>query len=134
MGPMGRGDMPGDGPGMMLPLVLRAVDLTDVQEKQIHAIMQAHRGTFRTLFGELRAAQEDVTDKLFAAGNVRAEDLTSQVQRVAQLREQLLQEGLKVALEVRAVLSPEQLAKAAEVKDRMRALRSEMRDLFREKK
>ena len=133
MGPMGRGDMVGDGPGMMLPLVLRVVDLTDVQQKQIHAIMQAHRGTFRTLFGELRAAQEDMTDKLFAAGDVRAEDLTSQVQRVAQLREQLLQEGLKVALEVRAVLSPEQLAKAAEVKDRMRALRLEMRDLFREK-
>jgi Spy/CpxP family protein refolding chaperone len=134
MGPMGRGDMMGDGPGMMLPLVLRAVDLTDVQEKQIHAIMQAHRGTFRTLFGELRAAQEDMTDKLFAAGDVRAEDLTSQVQRVAQLRAQLLQEGLKVALEVRAVLSPEQLAKAAEVKERMRSLRSEMRDLFREKR
>jgi hypothetical protein len=75
-----------------------------------------------------------MADKLFAPGDVRAEDLTSQIQRVAQLREQLMQEGLKVALEVRAVLTPQQLAKATELKERMRALHTEMRELLQEKK
>lgn len=134
MGPMGPGHMMGDGPGTMFPLILKGVDLSDAQEKQVRTIMQTHRASLRTLFGELQAAQQDIADKLLAPGEVRTEDLTSQVQRVAQLREQLMQEGLKAALEVRAVLTPEQLAKASELKGRMRALHTEMRELFREKK
>jgi Spy/CpxP family protein refolding chaperone len=129
---MGHGHMMGDAPGMMLPLVLRGVDLTDEQEKQVHEIREAHRARFRSLFSELRAAQEEMADKLLAPGEMRAEDLTAQMQRVAQLRQQLMQEGLKVALEVRGVLTPAQLAKAAEIKERMRALYSEMRGLFKE--
>jgi Spy/CpxP family protein refolding chaperone len=132
MGWMGPGRMMGDAPGMMLPLVLKGVDLTDAQEKQVHEIMAAHRATFRTLFSQLQAAHKDVADKLFAPGNVQAADLTPEMQRVAQLRAQLMQEGLQVALAVRAVLTPEQLAKAAEIKDRMRALHTEMRGLFKE--
>lgn len=134
MGMMGPGHMMGEGPGMMLPLVLKGIDLTEAQEKQVRTIMQAHRATLRTLFGELKVAQELMVDKLLTPGEVRAEDLTSQSQRVAQLREQLMQEGLKVALEVRGILTPEQLAKAAEIKERMRSLHTEMRDLFRDKK
>jgi Spy/CpxP family protein refolding chaperone len=131
---MGPGHMLGDASGMMLPLVLKGIDLTDAQEKQVRQIMAAHRTTFRTLSKELQVAHKDVADKLFAPGEVQAEDLTSQMQRVAQLREQLMQEGLKVALEVRQILTTEQLAKAAELKDRMRALHAEMRGLFREKR
>jgi Spy/CpxP family protein refolding chaperone len=81
----------------------------------------------------LQVAHKDVADKLFAPGEVQTEDLTTQVQRVAQLREQLMQEGLKVALEVRGILTPEQLAKAADLKERMRALHAEMRGLFKDK-
>jgi Spy/CpxP family protein refolding chaperone len=134
MGMMGSGRMMGDAPGMLLPLVLKGVDLTDEQEKQVHGIMAAHRATFRTLFSELQSAHKDVADKLFAPGDVRAEDLTVQMQRVAQLREQLMREGLKVALEVRGLLTPEQLAKAAELKERIRELRTEMRGLFKDKR
>jgi Spy/CpxP family protein refolding chaperone len=133
MGMMGPGRMMGDAPGMMLPLVLKGVDLTDEQENQVHEIMKAHRATFRTLFSELQVAHKDVADKLFASGDVRAEDLAAPMQRVARLREQLMQEGLKVALEVRGLLTPEQLAKASELKERMRALHTEMRGLFKEK-
>jgi Spy/CpxP family protein refolding chaperone len=134
MGMMGPGRMLGDAPGMMLPLVLKGIDLTDEQEKQVREIMAAHRATFRTLFSELQVAHKDVADKLFAPGEVQAEDLTTQMQRVAHLREQLMQEGLKVALEVRGLLTPEQLAKAAELKERMRALHAEMRGLFKDKR
>jgi Spy/CpxP family protein refolding chaperone len=74
-----------------------------------------------------------MADKLFAPGNVQAEDFTAQTQRLAQLRDQLMQEGLKVAIEVRELLTPEQLTQAAEIKDRMRALRTEMRGLFRDR-
>lgn len=135
MGSMGPGHMMmGDGPGMMLPMVLKGIDLTEAQEKQVRTIMQTHRATLRTLFGELKTAQEEVADTLFAPGEVRAEDLTNQLQRVSQLREQLMREGLKVALEVRGILTPEQIAKGAEIKARMRSLHSEMRGLFHDKK
>jgi Spy/CpxP family protein refolding chaperone len=134
MGAMGPGRMMEDGPGMLLPLVLKGIDLTEEQEKQVNEIIAAHRATFRTLFGELQAAHRDMADRLFAPGSVQAEDLTPQVQQVAKLREQLMQEGLKVTLEMRGLLTPAHLAKAAEIKDRMRALHTEMRGLFREKR
>ena len=133
MGAMAPGRMTENEPGMLLPLVLKGIDLTDAQEKRVQEIMAAHRVTFRTLFGELQATHKDLADKLFAPAQVRVEDFTVQMQRIAQLRDQLMQEGLKVAIEVREILTPEQLVKAAQLKDRMRALHTEMRGLFRDK-
>ena len=134
MGMMGPGRMLGDAPGMMLPLVLKGVELTEEQEQRVREIMAAHRATFRTLFSELQGAHKDLADRLFAPGEVQTADLTAPMQRVGELRERLMQEGLKVALEVRALLTPDQLAKAAEIKDRVRALRTEMRGLFKGKR
>jgi len=65
-------------------------------------------------------------------GDVQADALAAQMQQMAQLRQQLMQAGLKVALEMRGVLTPQQLAKAAEIKDRMRVLHTEMRELFKD--
>jgi Spy/CpxP family protein refolding chaperone len=133
MGAIGPGRMLEDGPGMLLPLVLKGIDLSEAQEKRVQEIMATHRATFRTLFSELQATHKDLADKLFAPGNLKAEDFTMPMQRMAQLREQLAQEGLQVAIEVRDVLTPEQITKAAEIKDRVRALHTEMRGLFRGK-
>jgi Spy/CpxP family protein refolding chaperone len=132
MGPMGGGRMMGDGPAMLLPMILRGVDLTPEQETRVREIMDAHRATFRPLFGELNKAQEAIAEKVFAQGEVRVEDLTAQMQRVGELREQLMREGLQVALEVRSILTAEQLAKAAEIKDRMKSLHAEMRSLMKQ--
>jgi Spy/CpxP family protein refolding chaperone len=96
--------------------------------------MTAHRATFRRLFADMQAAHKELADKLFAPGTVGIEDFTVLRQRLAEQREQLMQEGLQVALEVREVLTPEQLAKAADIKDRMRALHTEMRGLLRDKR
>ena len=123
----------GDGPGMMLPLLLRGADLTDQQKTQIKTIMAAHRGTLRPLFQQLRTAHEELATKLLAPGDIQTGDLTPQLQQIARLREQLSQEGLAVMLEVRKVLTAEQLAKAAQRRERMQALRQEMQGLFNEK-
>ncbi|MBI3079732.1 MAG: hypothetical protein HYY85_22515, partial [Deltaproteobacteria bacterium] len=79
---------------------------------------------------QMRAAREELGDRLLTPGGLQAEDVSPQVQRIAQLREQLMQEGLRATLEIRGVLTPEQLAKAAQVKARMQALRAEMRTLL----
>jgi len=133
-GMMGDGPgMMGDGPGMMLPLLLRGADLTPEQKTQVQKIMANNRDEFHTLFNQVRAAQKDLVDQLFASKAVTVDKLAPQVQLVTQLRGQLLQKGLKTALEVRGVLTPEQLAKAAQRKARLQALHAEMRSLLEEK-
>lgn len=121
-----------DGAGTVLPVLLRGVRLTDEQRTQVRKIMSSHRPTFEKLFKQLREAQEETANKLLAGGKIQEQDLAPQVQRMVQLRSQLAQEGLKSVLEVRGILTPEQLAKAAKVKQRIDALRAEMKSLFEE--
>jgi Spy/CpxP family protein refolding chaperone len=130
---MGAGIAIGDGPGMMLPLLLKGVDLTAEQETQVREIMAAQRQTLRTHFEQLRTAHEEMANKLLTPGEVKEDDFTPQLQRITQLREQLMREGLTVMLAVRKVLTSEQLAKAVQIKDRMQALHNEMRGLLHEK-
>ena len=120
-----------DGPGMLLPLLLRGVGLTADQKVQVRAIMDTHRAIFPELFKQLRDAHKALAMQLLAAGEVKAEDLAPQLQQINQLRAQLLREGTQVMLEVRQVLKPAQLAKAAQLKARMQALYDEMHSLMR---
>ena len=132
-GPMWFGERGGGGgEGFRLPLILRGAHLTPDQQTRVREILAAHRTTMRTLTEQLRQAQDAMTDKLFAPGPVQVADLQPWVQKVAQLRTQLLQESSQIALEVRALLTPEQLAQAAQVKDRLRTLSAEMRQLVGE--
>jgi hypothetical protein len=48
------------------------------------------------------------------------------------VRGDIVNHGLKVVLQVRGLLTPDQLAKAADVKTKMRALRAQMRELLGE--
>lgn len=131
MGMGGPGGRMGDGPDMLLPLLVRGVGLTAEQKTQVRAIMDAHHATFPELFKQLRDAHEALTVQLLASGEVKAEALAAQIHNINQLRAQLLQEGTQVMLEVRQVLTPEQLAKAAQLKARMQALHDEMGSLMR---
>lgn len=123
----------GDGPGMMLPMLLRGIDLTDEQQTQIRTIMSNNRSKLQPLFQQLRTAHTEVADKLLAPGNVSRDDVLPQLQQMEQLRGQLMEEGLAVMLEVRKVLTPEQLTKAVQLREKMQALHQEMRGLFNEK-
>src|SRR5437870_3622636 len=123
----------GDG-AMMLPLLLRGANLTPEQDAKVRELLAARRAASRALVAQLHQAQEELADKLFAPGLLKEADLQPQLQKIAQIREQLMQESARVALEVRALLTPEQLGRAAQVKDRMRQLQSEMRQLWQSAK
>ncbi len=125
--------MGGRQPGFMYPLMLRAVNLTPEQKAQVQKIMAAHRPAYQGLFRQLSAAQKQMADRFFVPGEVKEADFASQTQRIAQLRSQLTQEGLKEMLEIRRVLTSEQMVKAAQVRQKLEALRSEMRSLFENK-
>ena len=127
-----RGDGEGFGDGLRLPLLLRGAHLTADQQSKVRDVLSAHRGTMRSLTEQLRQAQDELSDKLFAPGPLQPADLQPSLQRLSTLREQLLQESAKVIVEVRALLTPDQLAETARVKDRLRVLTTEMRQLLRE--
>ncbi len=129
MGP-GRGMFIADGPGMMLPLLMRRADLTAEQRAKVHEIIASDHRSLRTLFDELRAANDELADKLLAPGQVEAKDLEPQAQKVARLREQLMGQAMKTAVAIREVLTPAQLAKAAETKKKLEDLRAQMRELM----
>ena len=118
------------GPGMMFPMILRGLGLSADQQTKVRDIMDKHRARFQDLFSQLRTAHEAMMAKLLAPGPVTADDLKAPTQKVAALRDQLTQEGIAVALEVRAVLTADQLAKAADVRQRLEVLREETRQLL----
>jgi Spy/CpxP family protein refolding chaperone len=115
--------------GMALPLLIRAANLTPEQDGKVRAILANHRAVTRNTVAELRRAQDELAERLLAAGPVQSADLQPLLKQIAALREQLLQDSAQIALEVRSVLTPEQLAKAGQLRARMRQLQSELRQL-----
>jgi Spy/CpxP family protein refolding chaperone len=122
--------MMGDGPGMMSPLVLKKLNLTDDQKTQARIIMEAHRQTLQTLFQQSETAREAMADQFYAAGDLTTADFTSQTQQINQWQAQIMAEGLKTSLAIRAILTPEQLTQAAQIKDQIRAMHAQMHRLF----
>jgi len=105
--------------------VLRALDLTAEQQQQVETITEAHKGVMWNLRKELHTVNDEVMNKLLASGDVTAESFTSAAERVATLEAQLYKERLAMAVEVRKVLTAEQLAKAAELIAKKKALHAE---------
>jgi Spy/CpxP family protein refolding chaperone len=111
--------------GTPLPVLLKAVGVTDDQKARIKAIVATHRPTLRDLHGQLRAAHQTLSDALLATG-----DPTASVQQLSQIRGELLAETVKMRQEMLGVLDPDQRAKAAELQEQLRALRAERHNLL----
>ena len=115
----------------MFPMmILKKLDLTSEQRTRIQEIMAAHRNSLRSLFEQLETTHDQISTKFFAPGSLTASDLAPQTQSMSRLREALINEGLKAALEIRQALTPEQLVKAAQLQEKMREMREEMRQLL----
>ena len=122
--------MMGDGAGMVMPLILRYAALTADQQTQVQRIMDTNRQQLHGLFDQLRAANDALVNKLLAPGPLQAQDLQPQIEQIGQLRQQLMLQGLNNALAIRALLKPDQLAKVAQIKDKMQQLHAQMRALM----
>jgi hypothetical protein len=113
-------------------MLLQGVGLTDDQKKQIRDILKADHAALFALFEQLRTANQALADKLVSTGPVTQQDLQPLVDQVMKVRGDIVNHGLKVVLQVRGLLTADQLAKAADVKTKMRALRAQMRELLGE--
>jgi len=108
--------------------MLKALNLTADQEAQVQAIRQAHEQNFKTLWQDLRSAKNTITTKLLTPGEITTEGLSGDTDRIAALTAQLVKERLAVGVEVRNILTPDQLARAAELVAKKKALREEWKN------
>ncbi len=122
----------GPDPGMLFPMILGKLDLSDDQRAQVRTILEAHRPTMQALFPPLRAAHEKLAAKLFQTDALAASDLTPYVDAVNKAKSQVQQEGIKIALEIRGVLTPAQLAKASDIHTQLESLHAQMKALLGE--
>jgi len=106
--------------------ILRAVGLSDAQKTQIRQIFANHRPTLQSLRQQLMAVQGQLRDKLYSATPPTAADLAP----VNQLRDQLAAERLALSVEIRNVLTPDQLTKAAQIRQQLKDLRQQQRQLL----
>jgi Spy/CpxP family protein refolding chaperone len=117
------------GHGMM-PIFLRAADLTPAQQAQIKQILQDNRAKMHAQSEQMHAAREAMAAKLLSAGTVTASDLSTEIQQISQAQQQMLQSKLNMALQVRAVLTPAQLQRVAQVHAQFESLHQQMRALM----
>jgi len=103
--------MMGDGPVLVIPVLLEFGDLTPEQTKQVHQIVDAGRTDTQRLLNELASVNNQLAEALLAPAQVRAKDAGATVQRLAQLRLRFMQSELNTVLAIREILTPEQLGK-----------------------
>ena len=123
------GRMHGDGLGF--GHLLRALNLTDDQKMRVHDAFTAYRNTVKPLWEQVRATRQQLTDILVTPDPLDPGTLQTTAQQLASLHDQLLQARLTLAEAIRGVLTPEQLMQAKQLKDQLRALRTNMHELLK---
>ena len=109
--------MMGDGPGLVIPVLLAFGDLTAEQTDQVHQIAEAGRPNMQRLLSKIADANIQLADALLAPAAVRARDAGAILQRLTQLRLQFMQSDLTTVLAIRKILTPEQFGKIAAAMD-----------------
>jgi Spy/CpxP family protein refolding chaperone len=129
-GPGGKAWRGGWGSGLMLGVPLHSLNLTPDQQNQVRSILSTYRSSARPIIQQLRQAQSSLSDKLLASGQLQPAHLQPQLQQISQLRTQLLQLSAQATMDIRNLLTPDQLSAAAQTKDKLRDLRSQMHQLL----
>jgi periplasmic protein CpxP/Spy len=124
--------MGGPGGGMPMPMMmlLHHVNLSTDQQAQVHQIMDANFTQARPLMQQLHSVHDQIAEKLLTPGTVTTSDLAPLQQQESQIHQQLDQQMLATALKIRGVLSASQLAQAADLHAKLKALRDQMQALL----
>src|SRR5262249_33372370 len=126
----GKGWRGGWGGGLMLGVPLHVLNLTPDQQNQARSVLSSYRTSARPIIQQLRQAQSDLGTKLLTAGPVQSADLQPQIQQIGQLRAQLLQLSAQATADIRNLLTPAQIATAAQTREKLKDLQSQMHQLL----
>ncbi len=107
--------------------LLHALSLTDAQQTQVHAAMQAGHEASASARTQLHAIEAQIKAKLAASGSVTMADVAPLLQQKEQLMAQLDQQRMATMLQVRAVLTPEQISRAASMEAQLATLHAQER-------
>jgi Spy/CpxP family protein refolding chaperone len=112
--------MMGDGPVLVIPVLLEFGDLTADQTDQVRQVVEAKRPNVQRLLSQVAEANNQLADALLAPAAVHAHDAGAILQRLAQLRLQFMQSELTTVLAIRKILTPEQFSKVTAAMDEMK--------------
>lgn len=112
--------MLGDGPVLVVPILIRFADLTDAQTDQVRQIFDAGRPRVQHLLSQLADANNTLAEALLAPPGMRVPDAGAIVKRLARLRLELMQEELTTVRAIRTLLTPVQFAKISAVMDALK--------------
>jgi Spy/CpxP family protein refolding chaperone len=112
--------MMGDGPVLVIPVLLEFGNLTAEQTDEVQRIVNAGRSDTQRLLNEVANANSQLADALLAPAQVRAKDAGATVQQLARLRLRFMQSELKTVLAIRKILTPEQLGKVSAAMEEMK--------------
>ena len=101
----------GDGPGMLIPLVLQSAGLDEEQSSDALQLVEAEGSAIRERLKQIARLDVELARRIFAAGRppTRAE-LTPVLKRMAALRQEIVDREVAILLRVRGCLKPEQRA------------------------
>jgi hypothetical protein len=105
----------GDGPGMLIPVVVQAAELTEDQGAAVGKVLEKEGPPMRGLLKALQHANLELAERTFGAESPRRSDTAVLLHRIADLRGQLMKREMATLLRIRAVLKPEQLARIEKV-------------------
>ena len=128
-GPFMRGHGGPGGPGGP-PFRLLVAQMSPDQRVQVRQLLRDGRVQMRQIMKALHDAHEELANKSLAPGALTAADLAPTTQKIAALHQQLLDQGVQVMLKIRALATPDQLTKAQATKQKLDALREEMKSLL----
>ena len=102
--------------------ILRTVQLSPVQQGQVHQITRAARSQQAPLHARIGVLRHQIEAILFSTGPVTAAQIMPLQQQIESLRQQADADRLQTELALRDVLTSEQLATASRVQGRLASL------------
>ena len=104
-----------DGPGMLIPVIVKTAELTDEQDAAVTKLMEKENAPILKLLKALQRASVELAEKTFEAESPRPTETAPLLRRISEIRGQLMQREMATLLRIRAVLKPEQLANIEKV-------------------
>ena len=101
----------GDGPGMLIPLVLQSAGLDAEQSSDAAALVEAEGSAIRERLKQIALLDVELTRRIFAGGRPPTQaDLAPILKRIAALRQEIADREVAILVRVRGGLKPEQRA------------------------
>jgi hypothetical protein len=99
----------GDGPGMLIPLVLQSAGLDDEQGSDAVQLVEAEGSAIRERLKQIARLDVELARRIFAGGRPPTQaELAPILKRMAALRQEIVDREVMVLLRVRGGLKPEQ--------------------------